>query len=258
MDISACDAKEVLREDALEEYEKGIAFFHLEQLGPLHIRIYLIEKIVEFPSGLLASISGEFMFFRMTVASFWESSLLAINRLVNDTHSDFLTLMQFKNDVLHKFLKEEYKEPFQKRLKQAKFMDKYADILKRIKDLRHGRIAHLSRSVMDDPNFWRASGVSLPELKAICKALEETMDALSFNTKRLMLPPEYSPDVQHPAGSNYQSDIEQLLDCVARKSSLLNMPEKQPELWRRVRSDLSLDEISQLNRYRRKFGLPEA
>jgi hypothetical protein len=72
-----------------------------------------------------------------------------------------------------------------------------------------------------------------------------------------MLPAEYSLRVQHPVGVGHRTDIEEALDAVARNSALLNLPEQEPDMWGFQRTRLTEAEVVQLNRYRRKFGLPE-
>jgi len=64
-----------------------------------------------------------------------------------------------------------------------------------------------------------------------------------------MLPIGYDTDTS-------QSDIEQLLDGIARKSRVLTMPEEQPERWETYRlPSLTETEKEQINTYRQKFGL---
>ncbi len=64
-----------------------------------------------------------------------------------------------------------------------------------------------------------------------------------------MLPIGYDTDTS-------QSDIEQLLDGIARKSRILTMPEQEPEWWQNYRlPSLGESEKEQINMYRQKFGL---
>jgi hypothetical protein len=65
------------------------------------------------------------------------------------------------------------------------------------------------------------------------------------------------PDIIYPIDDKPHSDIDALLDSVARNSPLLNMPEKYPDHWVVYRADLSHEEIEILNKYRLRFGLPK-
>ena len=71
-----------------------------------------------------------------------------------------------------------------------------------------------------------------------------------------MLPIEYHPDVLHPAGVDRRSDVELLLDSLARDSFFLRFPEEDPVFWSLYRKNLTERQIETLNQYRAKFGLP--
>jgi len=64
-----------------------------------------------------------------------------------------------------------------------------------------------------------------------------------------MLPIGYDTDTD-------QSDVEQLLNNIARKSRILTMPEDQSEWWATYQlPSLTKTEKEQINKYRQKFGL---
>jgi hypothetical protein len=104
----------------------------------------------------------------------------------------------------------------------------------------------------------KLSRPNISELRELRDALNTLLDALSFNVGHMMLPIPYHPNVSHPVGSNHKTDIEEILDCIARDSHMLNMSEKKPERWRYRRAHLIEDKLKILNQYRRKFNLPEA
>jgi hypothetical protein len=54
-----------------------------------------------------------------------------------------------------------------------------------------------------------------------------------------------------------KTDIEEILDGIARNSFFLNMPERHPERWKYRRPNLSGDKLKSFNHYRRKFDMPE-
>ena len=76
-----------------------------------------------------------------------------------------------------------------------------------------------------------------------------------FSRKDSLFLNDYSETLKNPPGSFGRSDIETLLDHVAQGSPILNMPERQEDLWPHYRENLSKDDISILNEYRNKFGL---
>jgi hypothetical protein len=59
-------------------------------------------------------------------------------------------------------------------------------------------------------------------------------------------------------GADPRPDIERILDSVARESSVLRLPETNPMAWPFSRQSWPPGRLEVLNRYRRKFGLPEA
>jgi hypothetical protein len=116
------------------------------------------------------------------------------------------------------------------------------------KDLRNKRIAHFERAyVLGKPSTtvrW-----DFEELKSLRDALFVLHDALSFDVEWVKLPLSYELG---------QSDIDELLDAVARCSPVLNLPEEEPDRCLHVRARTSAEELAHLNAYRMKFGMHPA
>ncbi len=253
MVISNIDAeKDVLIEIGLSEHEAGMRFFYSE-LVELNILVYLAEQIVNFPFELFAH-PDETIFFTMVMRSFHDSAILIVTRLATDQQGDLYTLSRFKNRVLE-LVKPEFKDSFRARLREARFDQTIDALLEKAKGLRSNRIVHTTQDLISG-NI-QVSRPTLSEMRALRDALNSLLDAISFNVNHMMLPIPYNPNVIHPPKSNHKTDIEELLDCIARNSNLLNMPEKNPEIWSRRRARMGEEKGTQLNFYRRKFGLPE-
>jgi hypothetical protein len=253
MDFSELEPREVMNEEAISEYERGMDFLYLGQLVPLNASIYIIEQVLEFPFGLFVS-PEDTTFLRLLVDNFYNAGLLTITRLATDSGKDLYTLLQFKNWVAQQ-INDEFKEDFQKHLKRAKFDKKTQEMLEKARGLRNTSVAHIKRDLV--LGNVEQDRLNLVELKALRDALNFLLEALSFNKGRLMLPVQYHPDVVHPAGADSHSDIQQILDHVARDSNILNLPEKNPHHWAAFRKNLSEENLRTINRYRAKFGLPE-
>ncbi len=236
VDIHMLSAKDVLVDGAVDDYEREMEFFYL-QLVPLNVNIYYVERIFAFPFDLFVGLMP--VFFGQVVDNFLQVGLLVITKLVTDTHQDFRTLMQFKNWVM-KHVRSEYRSPFQRRLKEVRFTSQAQSTLKRAKQLRDGRLAHFKRQFDAEE-----ARLSLSELVALRDEVNSLLDAFSFNVENMMLP---------PLGLE---DINELLDCVARNSRLLNEPERRPRLWTHRQQKLTEQAVQQFNLYRKKFGLPE-
>jgi hypothetical protein len=55
----------------------------------------------------------------------------------------------------------------------------------------------------------------------------------------------------------HTTDIEEILDGIAQRSSILNLPETNHYMWQMQKQNLSNDNKEKFNFYRRKFNLPE-
>ncbi|MDE2058834.1 MAG: hypothetical protein KGJ27_03785 [candidate division NC10 bacterium] len=236
----------------LGEYEKGMVFFY-SGLVELNIILDLAERIINFPFDLFV-FQDRTIFFTMVMQSFYDSAILIITRLATDQKGNVYTLRRFKNRV-KELVKPEFKTSFEALLKKARFDATINNLLKRAEQLRTHRIAHTTQD-------WilgkvRISRPNISELQALRTALNSLFDALSFEVKYNMLPLAYDPRVLPASGGKEKTDIEELLDCIARNSRLLNMPETHPDRWSRRRARLTGDQIKQVNHYRRKFNLSE-
>jgi hypothetical protein len=139
----------------------------------------------------------------------------------------------------------------QERLRAVRFDEATRELLAKAKAIRNQRIAHLTQQFAD--NFFQRPleqlGFNLGELKTLRNSITGLFQSLAINAFYHMLPIGYDTDTS-------QSDIEQLLDGIARKSRVLTMPEEQPERWETYRlPSLTETEKEQINTYRQKFGL---
>ncbi|MDQ3584765.1 MAG: hypothetical protein M3407_03230 [Acidobacteriota bacterium] len=253
MGILNLSAKNVLEESGLHEYEAGMGFFYSE-LVELNTILYLAEQIVQFPFDLFTH-RDDIIFFTIVMGSFHDSAILIITRLATDQAGDLFTLPRFKNRV-RDWVKSKFKDAFDVRLREARFEAGVKSLFEKARELRRHRIAHTTQEFIS--GGVKLSRPNISELKELRDALNSLLDALSFNVEHMMLPIPYDPRVIHPVESNHKTDIEKILDRIAKDSHILNMPEKNPERWRYRRSNLSEDKLKILNQYRRKFNLPEA
>lgn len=251
VDFSKLDAKDVLTQDALPEYERGMDFFYLEQLVPLNASIHVMEQVLQFPLTLFTD-PGDSVFFALVLRNFHQAGLLTITRLATDTKGDLYTLLQFKNWVCQQ-VRSRYRSDFQLYLRKTRFDEETRGMLGKARRIRDARVAHIKR----DLSISERDQVDFQELKLLRDSLNSILDTLSFNVGRLMLPIQYSSKVIHPKGADSRSDIEKLLDSIARESAVLNLPENQPDCWPICRKILSEEELKVLNRYRAKFNLPQ-
>jgi hypothetical protein len=251
IDFSTLGAKEVIREEAFSEYDKGMEFFYL-QLVHLNTTIFIADQILKVPLRFFVA-PDKTIFFNVVLRNFFDAGLLVITRLATDQGDDLYTLSHFKNRV-RELVRPEYASSFDGKLKKYRFDKRTVDLFKRARDLRNERVGHISQEVA--LGEIEGTHLNFSELKSLRDALNSLLEALSFNADHMMLPISYDPRVQHPRGSNHKPDIEELLDYLISTSFLLNVPEQNPILWEHWRDGLTGTDVEQINFYRKKYGLP--
>lgn len=245
-------AEDVLNSENLDEYQRAMRFFR-NQLLDLHTNVYLLEQILFFPIRLF--VGPDSFFFRQVIINFFNMSVLIIMKLTKDQGQGVYTLDSFKNKV-RQFVKSEYQASFQERLRTQRFNQRTKTLLEKTKRLRDQQIAHaLVHDYITTGMTPEHEPLSFSELKILKDELTDLFRVLSFNIFYSLLPVGYNSGVSSNSGD--RSDIEQILDGIARNSYILNLPERDSILWQSMRSTYSDYQIKQINHYRKKFGLKE-
>jgi predicted DNA binding protein len=242
--------KEIILPEHFEDYKDGMGFFYGE-LITLNTNIFIINKIRKFPFDLFCTPDNR-IFFSMVINNFFEYSIIIISRLFKDTGRDCFTLPKFKNKIISLYIRPEYKSNFIERIKEVNFKKLTADILNRIHDLRKKRIAHnLEEFIKDTKNIGR---INFDELEKLRDCSNKLFDNLSFRIEHIMVPIPYSDKVIHPKDTDPRSDIEKILDSIAKESYFLNMPELDKYWLEYGKKRITERELKILNEYREKFG----
>ncbi|MFC2169652.1 hypothetical protein ACFLRM_03670 [Acidobacteriota bacterium] len=248
-DFTRLNVNVLLKKDSIDKYQKTMNFFW-DVLTKLNTNIFIIKKIFEFPFELFCSPENR-IFFSTVVWNFYENSVLIITKLATDKGEDLHTLLKFKNWVFLQ-INSKYESDFRQMLREVKFDLGTRKIFNKAKDLRDYVFAHFNRAKLGQiPNL------NLAELEKLRDKLNSLFETLSFSIEYVMLPPSYSKRVIHPKGVAPRFDIEVLLDSIAKNSDLLNMPERSPELWKFHKENYDEEGIKIINKYRKKFNLPE-
>ncbi len=248
-DFSSLTEDVVLEKGSIDEYKKTINFFW-DELMKLNMNIFIIKKIFEFPFDLFCPPENK-IFFSRVVWNFHENSVLIITKLATDVGGDLHTLLQFKNWVFN-HIKSEYISDFRRKLRKVKFDLGTKKIFDKAKNLRDYAFAHFNREKLEQIPI-----ISLSELEKLGNKLNSLFDALLFNAEYEMLPLSYSENVIRPKEVEHQTDIERILDLIAKNSELLNMPERFPEEWKYHKENYNEEAIKTINEWRKKFNLPE-
>ena len=243
----------------LDTYTREIETIWQQVIG-LNAYIYCIEHIKEFPFDLFKHNPSPF--WTCVEKSMFESLSMVINRIFIDKSCNTLTLKKFKDEIVDCFIREECKEQFLKELEGCQFGKIGADdtdIVSKFKTLRDKRFAHLDikfNTDISDKNIEKRT-VYLTE---ICEFRENIITlSLMLNLGHVFRrtdPETDFYDLNYPlADAKDPSDIEVLLDTIAKKSAIMNMPKEDPEGWRLYRKLFDDSQIEIFNRYREKFDL---
>jgi len=232
--------EDVLKDEARAEYQQHMNTFFL-RLVELNSNIYIVEHVLAFPYDLLAEgRTDNGFFFPLLVTNAFDACILMIAKVATDQGSDTYTLSRLRNMLLQ-MVKSEYQPEIQERLKDLRFDQKARELLEKARKLRNTRIAHFVHAASQEH-------MTLSEIKALRDELNTLLQGLSFEAEFIMLPHSYETQ---------RSDVEWVLDSIAKGSDLLNMPEQDPACWQYRRQKLTDIELTQLNHYRKKFGLSE-
>lgn len=235
--------EDVLKDEARTEYQQHMKTFFL-RLAELNINIYIVEQVLAFPYDLLAEgRTSDGFFFPLLVKNTLEACTLMIAKVATDQGSDVYTLPQLRNMLLQ-MVKSEYQPEIKVRLGGLRFDQKTRELLEKVRVLRDTRLAHFVHTA----SAASQEHLTLSEIKVLRDELNTLLQGLSFEAEFIMLPSSYEWQ---------RSDVEWVLDSIARGSDLLNMPEQDSACWHDRRQELTDFELAQLNHYRKKFGLLE-
>lgn len=249
VEFTSTGPEEFLKPEAMDKYREEMEHFHLS-LSLLNTDLYIVEKILRFPFELF-TIGEENLFFKRVMQNFYQTTILEITKLATDSGSDATTLPKFKN-FMAKSIKVEYQDEYRLLLGDVKFDATTKDLLRRAKLLRDTQIAH---SLNSSPES--IIPLSFAEIKTLFDGLARLFEVASFSSQYGYHFASYNPENLNPDGTPALTDIEEILDSVAKESSILNCPENHPETWPLDRERWPQSTVDVFNRYRRKFSLPE-
>lgn len=252
--IESRQPDEILAPSCLAAYGEAIDLVWREILR-LNGYLFVLEKLLDFPSdpGYLFLGHDRQSFLQLVKIAFTEGSILIISKLTTSGRDRF-TLELCKNRI-SEMVKPEYQNAFNRMLKKARFSTKVRVSRTKVNEIRNYLIGHLIVD-KDMRPILSVQGFPFEELKQMTAELTSLFDLLCFGCKRMTLPVDYSPIVQHHPDMDSRPDIEYFLDLIIQDSTFFRMPEESP-YWEMQRKALPNEVISRMNEYRRKFGKPE-
>lgn len=157
------------------------------------------------------------------------------------------------------FLKEnakndEIRNQFLAYVNQEKFDAWVESIRNRLSLIRNKFTAHIDAGYYIQNNDFGTEPVNTQEIRSWLdetKAYFQKMSFLDYYPFHFM---NYDIERKQSDGS---LDVDQILDLIAMNSHIVKMPESSPRLWGIRRARLSIQQIGEVNRIRRKMGLPD-
>ncbi len=250
MDEDHPNYKDVLDPTFWPEYEERMETYFWPQLRHLNANLHILNKIMAFPFDLFVGKREEMPFFDVAITNFLEMSILICTRLLSDSESTGTYKLDSFMGHLVKAVKDEYKPSLTARLAKIDVKAMRTFVRNTLKPIRDDYIAHADRNkfgIISDKD----QRILISYLMRLHGRINELFDVLSFNTDYIKLHPQYDPS-QMNRGT---SDIEQILDHIARDSYVLNMPERVAVFWPERRTKFRQKDIDIINSYRVKFGL---
>ncbi len=248
-DITHKKPEDVLEPEHVEAYE----ILHKDIWGRLirvNTNITILEKIEKFPFHHFYA-PQENIFWAMVYWNLLYISILFLHSLTTDQGDKKHTLTRFANRILTAWIKHAHKSEYQKCLRNAKLDKNTNTIRSKIAEMRNKVIAHRLLD-SDGACLMDVEGVTLAELRQAYEDVEKLFRACSFGT-------QYICNLYiggTVGGKLVEKDIDKLLDLIARDSYWLNEPERKKDFWAAIRKNMSEEDITELNEFRKKFGMP--
>lgn len=221
-----------------------------ERMIRLHHNIQIMRHIDGFHWDPFVPADDQ-IFWNTTMMGLGDSTVLLFHGLLNDNSQDHLSLSRFKN-LVRQWLKAEHVLAYNEACGTHRVDTLVEDALAKIRDLRHGFIAHRLR--VGDQSAQRPQ-IVWTEVDAVFAHTKKVFDTVSLGTQCILALPGYGVPT---FGREQKPDIDELLNGVAARSSVVNMPEKNPDLWAVLRPRKSEEYLTKLNELRKRAGLPPA
>jgi hypothetical protein len=166
------------------------------------------------------------------------SAILSVTKIAFARSSKAITLPKFRGKIYDNLKDDEHRKTFESVCPANLDID--PQTWKELKDARDKVIAHLDKKCL-----FTQFGVDLDRLLNVRLQLLNYFNRLAFPPHILYVP-------------TMAEKVEEFVNTLAKNEPSVNEPEEQAAFWPDLRKLKSEDELEVLNRYRKKFGMPEA
>lgn len=240
VDWSNLDLEDVVQESYHLEYASKVGSLFVD-LNEIKHNLSLVEKVLQLPFRVIVADDPSMIFFSSFVDNALNINIMSINRLITNTGS--MNLLRFRNSLLRE-TKPEYQLAYRERLRNTQLDPSLNSIIADMARRRNEMVAH-----NENMTLW-AGDVSehlLTSQQTLFAEMERAFQAVIF--------------AKPPIKSIFEPedvDIDSLLNCAARNSALINMPEQDNERWPNIKNSLDQTIIEKINRFRFRLGLGTA
>ncbi|MBN1287665.1 MAG: hypothetical protein JXB47_19845 [Anaerolineae bacterium] len=235
----------VITKEHLASYEMEIDGLY-SQLIALHSGVYVLREIETFPFALFqGGIDLRSPFWWVVKRALIYESIMIVWRIIDE--DKYLTFMRVKKGILSHLIAEGHRQVIEDAFRAERFDERCEEIKSQIEKVRHNFVGHLQYkiNVRLDSQQIAQMAISLSGLEKLRDELKLLFDLLCLNCDRSL------------ALVNLENDVEEFFDALAKNSPFLNSPEENRQMWDTQRKRLSQKDLDILNKYRRKFSLPE-
>ncbi|MHA1336269.1 MAG: AbiU2 domain-containing protein [Promethearchaeota archaeon] len=243
--------EEIIKKQYIKDYKNSLEIIWLE-LVRLNSTVFVLEKLINFPAKIFLP-KGKDLFLNLVYHNFIENCIIIISRIFTDKSKDTHTIIWFKNKIRNKYLKDIYKDEFDKMLKERKFSKNVNTLSDKIHKIRSKLVAHLKRELLLN-EITSDFKISFKELKEVVNAIEDLFILICFGHGHHLYPIQWIPNLVRNDPLDNRTDIDEILDYFVLQNPILKLPEENPSLWNKIKLNYSHEELVKFDEYRKKFG----
>ena len=227
-----------------------------KRIVSLHETLLTLEELADFPFEAIYP-STRMSFWRLVVDNFRSMFCITLHALTEDQVDGSHTLARFKNEIRKATWREaSLREAFDMSLSECRFDDEIKSISRRMRDIRHHRVAHLLVDHSTGGLKGVMEGVSLEEQRRLFTAVHALFGILSFGASYVTLTWDLVPSTT--GGKSNQSCLTSVLDSVLKDCYIVNQPEIRADWWKGEREYIKPQELELMNQLRARVGKPPA
>ncbi|HUT56113.1 MAG TPA: hypothetical protein VM658_22165 [bacterium] len=216
-----------------------------ERITRAHNTLCAIEKIEQFINQ--ASRFVEMEFWLMVSNNYVDILIVWMNGLL-ETGGDVHSLTSFHDEIMKsEWICDDKKQVLKKYLRDLNIDAKSLE--KRVGEFRNNFIAHTLINKKTCGPLKPSKGVSLDELRKIFNQIHSQFGALSFGSTYSTLSVDMMP-------GKYNC-LDMVINSVLKDNYFLNQPENNKS-WPLIKTTLDSETIQNMNKLRKRIGLPEA